>query len=341
MHMFGNVIPLSLRYLWFFFRNAFWLALWILALSMISLYPLRWVSGDQLPPVRGINYILPWTLLFLVPAILITGFARGKWLLLSLTISTVAICFTFIPLFLPRDHPALADNKFSFKIMSHNLYSRQDTVAILKLIRQEQPDILLLQELHPDLISIPRDDLTDLYPELYVDVVNKPEEGFIQAILSRYPLTHISAELGKGRAQKVLVETPAGPVAVWNIHPFPPFRFAPHLHDQQAAALVEDIAMADYPLIVAGDFNATDQSATYRAVNEYLYNAHWEAGWGFGFTFPAPPHIPPESPIDTGLLYRIDHIFYSNHFMALDAQTLTSSAGSDHLPVTAILSFAK
>ncbi len=340
--MFKNIISLSIRYLWFFLRNVFWLILWILALSMISLYPLRWLVGDQLPPVRGINYILPWTLLFLIPAILVAGLARRKWLLISLTISTVAICFTFAPLFLPRNHPALADDdKFSFKIMSHNLYFKQDAIALLKLIRQEQPDILLLQELHPDLISIPRDDLIDLYPELYVDVVNKPEEGFFQAILSRYPLTHISAELDKGRAQKVMVETPVGPIAVWNIHPFPPFRFAPHLHDQQAVALVEDIAMADYPLIVAGDLNATDQSAAYKAVNEYLYNAHWEAGWGFGFTFPAPPHIPAESPIDTGLLYRIDHIFYSDHLVALNAQTLTNSASSDHLPVIAILSFAK
>jgi len=339
--MVKKVNSLSLHHLWLFLRNVFWLALWILALSMILLYPLRWLSGDQIPLVRGINYVLPWTLLFLIPAILAAGLARRKWLLISLTISTVAICLAFAPLFLPNNHPVRADTENTFKIMSHNMYFRQDTVAILKLIRQEQPDILLLQELHPDLISIPRDDLTDLYPELYVDVVNKPEEGFVQAILSRYPLTHIGAELDQGRVQKVMVETPAGPITVWNIHPFPPFRFAPHLHDQQVAALVEEIALADYPLIVAGDFNAADQSATYKAVNEYLYNAHWEAGWGFGFTFPAPPHIPAESPIDTGVLYRIDHIFYSSHFIALDAQTLTSSAGSDHLPVTSILSFAK
>lgn len=308
---------------------------------MLLFYPVRWLSGDQLPPIRGLNYILPWTLLLLVPATLIAGLAQRRWLLVSLTIPTLAICFTFAPLFLPRNHPSLSKDDFSFKIMSHNLYFRQDAVAILKLIRQEQPDILLLQELHPDLISIPRDDLADLYPELYVDIVNKPEEGFIQAILSRYPLTHSRAELEKGRAQKVIVQTPVGPIAVWNVHLFPPFRFAPHLHDQQAVALIKDIAMADYPLIVAGDFNATDQSATYKVVNKYLYNAHREAGWGFGFTFPAPPHIPPESPIDTGLLYRIDHIFYSDHFVAFDAQTLTSSAGSDHLPIIAILSSAK
>jgi len=105
--------------------------------------------------------------------------------------------------------------------------------------------------------------------------------------------------------------------------------------------LAKDIETTDYPLIVLGDFNATDQSTTYKTINRYLHNAHWDAGWGFGFTFPAPPHVPPEWPFETGVIYRIDHIFYSDHFTAHDAQTLTTSAGSDHLPVTAILSYSK
>jgi vancomycin resistance protein VanJ len=308
---------------------------------MILFYPIRWLSGDQFLPVRGINYILPWTLLFLILATLIAGLARRKWLLITLAIPTLILCLSFAPLFLPRHNTPLPNDRFTFKIMSHNLYFRQDTTSILNLIRQEQPDILVLQELHPKLISIPLDDLDDLYPELYVDVVNTPEKGFVQAILSRYPLTRISAELDRGRAQKVMAETPAGPIAVWNVHLFPPFRIDPYLHDLQATALVEDIRMADYPLIVLGDLNATDQSSTYNAIGRYLHNAHWDAGWGFGFTFPAPPHIPPEWPIETGVLYRIDHIFYSHHFIAHDAQTLSTSAGSDHFPVIAILSSSK
>lgn len=336
-----SLIISLLRYLWHILCTIFWGVLWILGVSMILLYPIRWLTGDLYLPVRGINYILPWTLLFLVPAALITGLARRKWLAVTLAIPALAICLSFAPLFLPQNNTPLSDDDFSFKIMSHNQYYRQDTVAIFNLIRQEQPDILVIQELHPDLVTFPLDDLKDMYPELYVDVVNKPEEGFVQAILSRYPLTRISAELNKGRVQKVMVETPAGPIALWNIHPFSPARAAPHLHDQQIMALAADITMADYPLIVAGDLNATYQSPSYKAVNQYLHDAQWDAGWGFGFTYPAPPHIPRESPFDTGLLFRIDYIFYSDHFIAHDAQTLTIAAGSDHLPITAIFSFAK
>jgi endonuclease/exonuclease/phosphatase (EEP) superfamily protein YafD len=138
-----------------------------------------------------------------------------------------------------------------------------------------------------------------------------------------------------------MVETPAGLIAVWNVHLFPPFRVPPPLHDQQATALAADIVAVDGPLIVAGDFNATDQSVTYQWVNRYLKNAHRETGWGFGFTYPAPPHIIPELSIDSGLIYRIDHIFYNHHFAAYNAQTLTTSAGSDHLPIVAELWLVK
>ena len=76
-------------------------------------------------------------------------------------------------------------------------------------------------------------------------------------------------------------------------------------------------------------------------VDQYLNEAHHEAGWGFGFTYPAPPHPIKDTPIKLGLLYRIDHIFYSHHFRAHQAQTLTTAAGSDHLPIVAVLSLVK
>jgi endonuclease/exonuclease/phosphatase (EEP) superfamily protein YafD len=334
--MVKNLVILLPKRLWSVLRFAFWSVLWVFGLSLGLLYPIRWFSGDHFSLVRIISYFMPWLLALLVPAMLLAGLAKRKWLLITLAIPTLALCFTFAPLFWPNHNPSPLDDKFSFKMMSHNLFHQQNAGAILEVMRQEQPDILLLQEVHPDLVSMPLHELAGLYPELYVDVVNQPEQGFIQAILCRYPLTRASAEFDRGRVQKVRVETPAGPMAIWNVHPIPPFRDLPQGHDEQVAALVADIAQTDGPLIVAGDFNATDQSATYRAINRYLNNAHQQAGWGFGFTFPAPPYTK-GLPFYPGLLYRIDHIFYSDHFAAYDARTLTKSAGSDHLPIVAEL----
>jgi endonuclease/exonuclease/phosphatase family metal-dependent hydrolase len=87
---------------------------------------------------------------------------------------------------------------------------------------------------------------------------------------------------------------------------------------------------------VGGDFNTTDQSEGYHLLAQHLKNAHWEAGWGFGFSFPANQPRFKRIPILTPVV-RIDHIFYSSHFLAHSATTLSDSGGSDHLPVIAEL----
>ena len=138
----------------------------------------------------------------------------------------------------------------------------------------------------------------------------------------------------------MMIQTPAGPVAVWNVHFYPPFMYPVDVHDQQLAALIGDIETTTNPLIVAGDFNVTDQSDAYQQLNAYLNNAHERAGWGFGFSFPAAPHKK-GLPIAPGPIYRLDHVFYNRHFVAYHAATLTQSGGSDHLPVIAELQLSR
>jgi vancomycin resistance protein VanJ len=121
------------------------------------------------------------------------------------------------------------------------------------------------------------------------------------------------------------------------VHLFAPFRVPPAVHDHYARALVEAIAAVEGPLIAGGDFNAAEPLTTYRLVSSYLRNAHWEAGWGFGFSYPAPPYTVEGVPVVTGPLYRIDHVFYNHYFVAGSARTLPAARGSDHLPVMAEL----
>jgi endonuclease/exonuclease/phosphatase (EEP) superfamily protein YafD len=89
-----------------------------------------------------------------------------------------------------------------------------------------------------------------------------------------------------------------------------------------------------FPIILGGDFNTSDQSQTYRLVDQYLNNAHWEASCGFGFTFPSSSSRLKRKFL-VPLLIRIDHIFYSTHFIPTSSRTLNDSGGSDHLPVVA------
>ena len=104
--MFMNLVTSLSKRLWFILRLAFWSILWIFGLGVLLLFPLRWFSGDYFTPVRLANFFVPWLLVLLVPAMLIAGLARRKWLLVVLAAPTLLICLIFAPLFWPHNKPS-------------------------------------------------------------------------------------------------------------------------------------------------------------------------------------------------------------------------------------------
>jgi endonuclease/exonuclease/phosphatase (EEP) superfamily protein YafD len=279
---------------------------------------------------------MPWLLVALVPSLLAAGLARRYRLLTALAMPTLLISLSYAPLFLPRSPTVIAAST-PLKVMSYNVYARNQNIgAAVAVIRQERPDILMLQEVTRSHAHTLPEELADLYPGGELHLAFEPIMG--QAIISRYPLTPTGGSYQMGRSQKVKVHTPDGAIAVWNVHPYAPLVWS-HQY-QQIAAIATEIASVDGPLIVGGDFNTTDQAETYRLISQYLRNAHWESGWGFGFSWPANAPRLKRVPIITPLV-RIDHIFYSDHFFATSAGTLATAGGSDHLPVVAELSLVR
>jgi endonuclease/exonuclease/phosphatase (EEP) superfamily protein YafD len=103
--------------------------------------------------------------------------------------------------------------------------------------------------------------------------------------------------------------------------------------------LVADLDTHTEPVIVAGDLNSTDQSDVYALLQSRLTNAHQAAGWGFGHTFPADGTRQVRGvPIPFRLL-RLDMIFYSDEFIALDSYVSATHGTSDHMPVVATLAW--
>jgi len=311
-------------------RSFFWLGLWLFGLGVLLSYLMRWWPGERILTVRLTNYLMPWLLIGLVPGLIMAGMANRKWLAVTLLVPTILIGFTYVQLFFPR--PSIAtNNRGHLKIMSYNVWrNNKNIIAVAKVVEKVNPDILLLQELKPSRVHELLGALANLYPDTELHFAY--EAQMLQAVIGRYPLVPLEALPKKGRAQKVLTKTPNGPITIFNIHA--------HLngwlrrHHQIAALLAEDIAAVDGPVILGGDFNTTDQTQTYKLVSQYLHDAHWVAGYGFGFTFPSPIfRFKGKVPIPS--LVRIDHIFYSDHFTPIRAGTLTESGGSDHLPVVA------
>jgi len=78
------------------------------------------------------------------------------------------------------------------------------------------------------------------------------------------------------------------------------------------------------PLLICGDLNDTPISFTYRSLRGDLGDTWEDAGLGMGISFREAP-----------FWIRIDHIFHSKHFHALDIDVLREEKSSDHYPVMA------
>jgi endonuclease/exonuclease/phosphatase (EEP) superfamily protein YafD len=98
--------------------------------------------------------------------------------------------------------------------------------------------------------------------------------------------------------------------------------------------MLAEMATANGPGIMLGDFNTTDQSDLYKLVQDTgLTDAFRAVGWGFGLTWPV--HF---GRANTPPLVRIDYIWFTKHFGAVDAW-VGPQTGADHLPVLAELTW--
>ncbi len=80
------------------------------------------------------------------------------------------------------------------------------------------------------------------------------------------------------------------------------------------------------PMIVCGDFNDTPISYTYRRLSDVLNSAYRQSGLGFGFSFN-----------QDEFFVRIDHIFFSSHWVSRHTFVDQSIYLSDHYPIVSYL----
>ena len=153
--------------------------------------------------------------------------------------------------------------------------------------------------------------------------------------------------------QRVRIATANGDVSVYHVHP-PSSNVLVYMEDGVSVpravgeslalhgacidAVLADARTRAEPVIVLGDLNTTDQSDAYGLLRRSLYDAHREAGWGLGHTFPAYRGSFRGIPILPRQM-RIDMIFYDDHFRALACRVGADYGESDHRPVIAELAW--
>jgi endonuclease/exonuclease/phosphatase family metal-dependent hydrolase len=124
----------------------------------------------------------------------------------------------------------------------------------------------------------------------------------------------------------------------WRFLKVPVYKYdkrSPEIQD-----LVQRVERETRPVIVAGDFNMTDETQDYDRVQKVMQDSFRKSGFGFGFTWPHGWELKFLVKRSNWRLnypvFRIDYIWYSKHWGAKSSSVLKTTE-SDHLPVGAEL----
>lgn len=216
----------------------------------------------------------------------------------------------------------------SLKVMSFNVhyYSRR-LVKALDLIKKEQIDVLLLQEIKGD------DELMHTWLARELGGWHTFHAGET-AIVSRWPLTNIrSVALPVEDWRRIISADVEGPERFrvlsihWTIDPFfeggDALKKGADAQRQNLEAMLQEAAKTDLPLVVGGDFNNPPRHGLSRQLSQKMTNCFESVGWGPGWTFPS--RLP---------VLRIDHLLVNKGFTPLSCW-VGPDVGSDHRPLIA------
>jgi vancomycin resistance protein VanJ len=329
----------------------------ILALAAYAVFIVGWLVtgrlwGDSRWPLAVLNSFPALMFLPLLPALVAALLLRRRVAWVLVAIPLVAWIALFGWRFLPRVSRAEAAEG-QLRVMTFNLLStNRDADSIVAAVNEAQPDLIALSELNPVTHSMLVKRLGSEYP--YQVFERLSGAGFGNGIYSRWPLDDLGAiSTGLGlRSAMADIYTPQGVVRLVSMHPW-----ATHVgrgwqgvkagvvrsfldRNAQVTAICRHLdAWGNRPVIVAGDFNMSEFSDAYRCINSRLHDGYRRAGFGFGNTWPSarPASWPWNRVAWLPPLTRIDYVFHSDHWRAVDARVLKLDTGSDHRPIVVTL----
>lgn len=298
-------------------RVVWWLTL--LMLAGLTVPVAARLTGFEWGPLVWAVALMPWVTFASVVA-LAMALAVRSWPLVGVAAAITALGVAWLaPLYVgsgDADEPVLT-------VATVNLgFGAGDADAVVTLVRDHDVDILSLQEVTPEsLIALERAGLDDVLA--FSEVLSDP--GFKgTGLWSRHELTDaVSLDGYVSHAIRAQVQTDAGPLTVYAVHPAAP---GPRVHtawDRDLALLASELDAATGPVVVAGDFNATRDHAPFRHLASLGYiDAADQAGAGFRPTFPQ-DRLPVA-------LVAIDHVMVRDAPLRAVEFTTVAVDGADH-----------
>jgi endonuclease/exonuclease/phosphatase family metal-dependent hydrolase len=216
------------------------------------------------------------------------------------------------------------------KVMTANLeFGDSDAEGVVELVREEEPDVLAVQELTPDAAQeLRRAGLLEELPERRL-----PEPGATgNGLYSRYPLHAAGTEATSSAGfvvPRAIIRVPGGgSVEVVSVHAAPPRAGEVDQWESDLRSL-PDATPAGMLRLLAGDFNATLDHAELREVLDSGYVDAADAdGQALTPTWPVGRIIPPP--------LTVDHLL-ADERIAVEGVSVHDLPGSDHKAVSAEL----
>ncbi|MEU4200000.1 endonuclease/exonuclease/phosphatase family protein [Streptomyces sp. NPDC026294] len=237
------------------------------ALLLTATVPLvfRAAGSDGVTPVPQLLAFLPW---LLVPAALALALSlAARWRPGLFWAAAVLLGLTAFVRPYGDDAPAPRGEPLArLRVLTANLEFGRATDGLLATLRRESPDLVAVQECDPERCAAALDSpaVRAAYPFRLL-AGHGASEG--SAVLSRYPLRTDGAVAGELAMPRASVTVRGHRLRFQVAHPMPPLPASLATWRTELGRL-RDLAATRgrEPLVIAGDFNSSQDHAAFRAV---------------------------------------------------------------------------
>ncbi|MGW1745211.1 endonuclease/exonuclease/phosphatase family protein [Streptomyces sp. NPDC002092] len=241
-------------------RFAVWCAGLLLA-AVSVVVGCRAADSDGFTPVPQVLAFLPW---LLAPAGLALLLALlGRWRLgMVWALAVLGLLAWFIEPYGKTDEPggaAVAE----FRVLASNVEFGRGTGSLVPEIRRHKPDLVFVEECEYTCQARLKQDFGADYPYRQA-VAAGGSAGSI--ILSRFPLKGTAGVVGTMGMPGAVAEVRGHAVRLQLAHPMPPLPGQVGLWQRELGRLRNAAATTRTPMILAGDFNASQDHAAFRRI---------------------------------------------------------------------------
>ncbi len=340
-------VPVSKRWAGYAARTARrWLvaACWVYFTILFSWCLLYFASGDRISAVALINNLAVYLFFPVLPVAFVAPFLGRREIWAGWIVAALVFGVLWGELFVP-DLRARRTEADVLTVMTYNVLARHaQTDPILDVILAEEPDVVFVQELNPQVARAFQAELQSQYP---YQILEPRDDVIGMGVISRFPLRSTDQALSQewvGDPQLISLDWQGNDILLINFHMFPSgigaswqVEYVYRARESQARALADFVRthVKEGPVIAAGDANVTDLSDAYRILRLDLNDTWRDAGFGLGHTFPGSDIAGSSRPRIAGRLVpmwlaRIDYIFVSPQWMTIGSRMARFDGVSDH-----------